>query len=44
MTLKVFRFVKIFRNRPNNIGCVDKMSLAFMLYEYPRKPIATILN
>ena len=44
VSLKSFKFIKIFRNRPNNIGCVDKMSLAFMLYEYPRKPIATILN
>jgi hypothetical protein len=44
VSLKSFKFIKIFRNRPNNIGYVDKMSLALMFYEYPKKPIAIILN
>ncbi len=44
VSLKAFKFIKIFRNRPNNIGYVDKMSLALMFYEYPKKPIAIILN
>ncbi len=43
-SLRLLKFVKIFRNRPNNKAPVDRMSLALMLYEYPKKPIAIILN
>ena len=42
--LKSFKYIKKIRNRPNSQGHVDNMCLTLVLYEYPKKPIAVILN
>ena len=42
--LKSFKYVKKIRNRPNAQGHVDNMCLTLIFCEYPKKPIAAVVN